>query len=398
MNKIIRFAALGLCAVALLGSCKKKGTEPTNGTDITGGNTTGGNNTGGTTPVDNTKGIKLVLAEGETAITIARLQGETISLEGTTTDGAIEAFSAAAPTDAKVVTAAQSGGTIVLKGNVSNLYIYKGNVKLLDLSQAPVTLTSLTSTGATLAGVDLSGAVNLTSLTLRDYASLQTLDLSKLTKLATVKLGRYADSGKQRTLSSVVWPAENVIKTLELLEVGLKTLPFEGFTSLESFELKGSAYGAFDQNFSLNNSKLKTFTLFKAKHTKSLILENNTQLTSVAYTGRRKDLAGATEVVVKGSPLLTTVDLRTDDVSPGITKIDLSNNAKLATLTIDKMSLFQSAGLRTVDLSGTALSAESILAVIAHLPQGDGSSYRIKLTNPASNVSAAVAAKQWVLQ
>lgn len=401
MNKIIRFTALSLCAVALLGSCKKKGTEPTNGTNITGGgttggNTSGGNTTGGTTPVDNTKGIKLVLAEGQTEFAISGLTGAELTVEGTTADGALSAIGN--NDTPKTFSASKAGATVVVKGNVTALRISKGTLKKLDLSQAPATLKTLITLGTTIESIDLSGATSLTLLSLRDYGTLKALDLSKLSQLEKVSLGAYESSQKQRSLTSVVWPEKNVIKSLFMGEISLSTFPLSSFTSLEALDMRGSGYGAFNQNFSLSNSKLKSFISFKVKHTKSLVLENNSQLTSVLYTGRRKDAGETTEVIIKGNPLLDKVSLTTDDVSAGITKIDLSNNAKLATLTIDNMSLFQSAGLRTVDLSGTALSESTIEAVLTHLPKGDNSSYKIKLTNPTDKLKAAVAAKQWVLQ
>ncbi|MDY5858521.1 MAG: hypothetical protein SPK09_04755 [Porphyromonas sp.] len=411
MNKILRFTALGLCAVALLGSCKKKGTEPIPtpqpGTEQPGqnpgsGNTGAGNNPGTTpgtdTPVDNTKGIKLVLAEGQTDISITALIGNEITLEGTTTDGAFASFKPANANEVKTLKASAPGATIVIKGNVSNLYISKGNFKLLDLSQAPATLASLTSTGAKLAGVDLSGAVNLTSLTLSDYAPLKSLDLSKMSKLESVVLGRYGETDKQRSLSNVVWPNQNAIKVLRLYEVGLTTLPVASFAAIETLYLRGSAFGAFDHDFTFRNSKIKKFTLFKVKHAKSLYLENNEGLTSVVFTGRRRDAGAETEVVVKGNANLASVDLSTDDLSLGIKKIDLSNNPKLTTLTIGSTSLFKSAGLLSVDLSGTGLEEKAILAVIEQLVEGDNSTRKIKLTNPTQTVKDAVQTKKWVLQ
>lgn len=406
MNKIIRFTALSLCAVALLGSCKKKGTEPIQpGTEQPGqnpgsGNTGSGNNPGTTpgtnTPVDNTKGIKLVLADGQTEFAISGLTGAELTVEGTTADGALSTIGN--NDTPKTFSASKAGATVVVKGNVTALRISKGTLKKLDLSQAPATLKTLITLGTTIESIDLSGATSLTLLSLRDYGTLKALDLSKLSQLEKVSLGAYESSQKQRSLTSVVWPEKNVIKSLFMGEISLSTFPLSSFTSLEALDMRGSGYGAFNQNFSLSNSKLKSFISFKVKHTKSLVLENNSQLTSVLYTGRRKDAGETTEVIIKGNPLLDKVSLTTDDVSAGITKIDLSNNAKLATLTIDNMSLFQSAGLRTVDLSGTALSESTIEAVLTHLPKGDNSSYKIKLTNPTDKLKAAVAAKQWVLQ
>lgn len=417
MNKILRFTALGLCAVALLGSCKKKGTEPIPtpqpGTEQPGqnpgsGNTGTGTTPGTDTPVDNTKGIKLVLAEGQTDISIATLTGREITLEGTTTDGTFASFKAA--NEVKTLKASAPGATIVIKGNVDALRLEGGSVAKLDLTQAPVTLTQLISYKTAIASADLSGAVNLTSLTLRDYAPLKSLDLSKMSKLETVILGRYkaitgdqrTQSNKQRSLSNVVWPEQNVIKVLGLYEVGLTTLPVASFAAIETLDLRGSAFGAFDHDFTFRNSKIKKFTLFKAKHAKSLYLENNEGLTSVVFTGRRRSAGAETEVVVKGNANLASVDLATDDLSSGIKKIDLSNNPKLTKLVLTgnnmPVSLFKSPGLLSVDLNGTGLGEDAILAVINQLVEGDNSTRKIKLTNPTQKVKDAVQAKKWVLQ
>ena len=402
MKKSFKWVALGLCAVTLMASCKKKSSsEPvapvTPGTPTTPTTpTTPVTPTTPPTPVDKTKGIKLVLAEGQTTFSLTGLTGDSITMEGVTGSTAITAWRK----ESRDFTATQAGATVVIKGNVKGLQITKGSLKTLDLSQAPSTITALISTGTSIQSVDLSGAVNLETLVLRDYEKLATLDLSKQTKLASLTLGRYKDDHKQRTLKTVVWPSSHNISLLDLEEVGF-SVNTASFPGLSDLLIAGNMTMTSDIAIK-NSASLKTVYLQKFTQ-KNLILENNPNFTKVFFDGGRSD-ASEKSIKITGNASLAEVTLQMVNnwaVNKDIISIDLSNNPKLETLkTLDagNISLFTSSALRNVDLSGTAIEAKTILEIIKVLPEGDNSTRKIKLTNPSQELRDAVASKKWVLQ
>lgn len=208
MKQIFRVSLLALCAISLMGSCKRKGKgepKPNTGTEVTPG---GGNNTGGntgdngstpapnppanpdTTPVDATKAIKLVLKAGQTSFSLSELYGANITMEGTDKPQTVTPwkYSSGKNNPSKVENyVAEAGTTVLIKGNISELTLSAGEFEKIDLSTAPVTFTTLRTVGAKVKELDLSGVKgSLRLLSLQGTGLSQDYDLSEFTSLLSV--------------------------------------------------------------------------------------------------------------------------------------------------------------------------------------------------------------------
>lgn len=112
---------------------------------------------------------------------------------------------------------------------------------------------------------------------------------------------------------------------------------------------------------------------------------------------------GELEIVIKGNPVLKSLNLYAPSnwaMPNNIVRIDLSNNPQLNTVSrpSGERSLFASAALRSVDLSGTPLSAESVRQIISELRQGDGVNTSIKLPEVhRTTLTTLATAKGWVV-
>lgn len=433
MNKILRFTALGLCAVALLGSCKKKGTEPIPtpqpGTEQPGqnpgsGNTGGGNNPGTTpgtdTPVDNTKGIKLVLAEGQTAFSISELDGTSITIEGSTAAKDITPWKNA--TDSKKdFSASVAGGTVVIKGNVTSLRITAGKLAKLDLSTAPAGLKSLYVVGRSHNGVtgsaqvkelDLSGAQDLYTLYLSNPGSSGMHDLSRHSKLVNVIMYKV---GAAFTLPSTI----GYLEINEAPTSVANSLTVEAFPKLQKLFLIGSWL-----NKPVNFSNSKTLTTFSCSRTKvtelnlsncdrladvlirdlngspaELNLSGNTRLkeTTEKYTSVHKVSGFMTDLDSRGARTLNLSGASFTKFSTAVcsivslTSIDLSNN-KLVSANFSGFT-----ALRNLNLLGnTTLMGAELTQALESLPKiTSGTTGTLKITGLSDSDKAIVTGKGW---
>lgn len=189
-------------------------------------------------------------------------------------------------------------------------------------------------------------------------------------------------------------------------QLSLSSVPFEQFGKLRKLELAGAGGGtssyAQDLVFTAHPA-LESFMAFKISGFRNLRLENNPQLASVDYSGPGSMQQGELEIVIKGNPVLKSLNLYAPSnwtMPNNIVRIDLSNNPQLNTVSrpSGERSLFASAVLKSVDLSGTPLSAESVRQIISELRQGDGVNTSIKLPEAHRATLATLAtAKGWVV-
>ncbi len=421
MKKSFKWVALGLCAVTLMASCKKKSSsEPV--APVTPGTPT--TPTTPTTPVDNTKGIKLTLAAGQTTFSIAGLAGESISIEG------LEASAKTIAgwnyrTKTENYTAPTAGAVITIRGNVKALTISAGSFASVDLSAAPTTIDTLrvvgppvtsgsAGSGATVTALDLSGAKSLKMISLSSTGTKATVDLSNHTNLETMSLSSM--SGFVATL-----PAS--IKTLYLSEspsLGNSAIDVATFPNLQRLFLIGTAIGS----KSVNLSGSKTLTTFGNSRSKikSLDLSNCTALVNVMMRDMNGgpaeiNLSGSTNLKQAASPKLAsltsfdgfvtdlnTIAARTLNLANcaftkfdadicqlvNLTTIDLSGN-KLASADFSKFTALKTLNL----LNNSTLTGTALTAALNTLPTVTGGT--LKIAGLSASDQAIATGKGWAI-
>lgn len=312
----------------------------------------------------------------------------------------------AVPLDKDVRIDGQLRSLSIVGGAVSTNPVVFRSLKQLSFAQLGDVLRHLSVEQLGLDALDLSGQTQLESLRLKDYKSLTSLDLSAMSLLKRIELGRYQQDAYQRSLAQIIWPSTNNVEELVMHQLSLSSVPFEQFGKLRKLELAGAGGGtssyAQDLVFTAHPA-LESFMAFKISGFRNLRLENNLQLASVDYSGPGSMQQGELEIVIKGNPVLKSLKLYAPSnwaMPNNIVRIDLSNNPELNTVSrpSGERSLFASAVLRSVDLSGTPLSAESVRQIISELRQGDGVNTSIKLPEAHRATLATLAtAKGWVV-
>ncbi len=259
MKQIIKIGVLGLCALIFMGSCKKKGGEPIPPTVIPdqGGKNTNNGIGDSNTPIDNTKGIKLILSPKETSFSLSEFKGEGLFIEGAKTTREGKTIS---------ITANQAGATIILKGNVNSLSISSGRFESIDFSQAPTTLKKII---------------------IRNISSKSPLDLSTLLSLEEVRVFKAGLITLPKNLKIIDLNENNTTNDFTL----------ESFPNLEELYLIGTY---FNKNVNFKGStKLKKFSNSRCA-TPTIDLSNCPSLTGVLL----RDMNGTTKVDLSGTKLL----------------------------------------------------------------------------------------------
>lgn len=390
MKERITSTTMGLlrlmCLVLLVGaiaSCGGKSkSEPTPPTPPVNPTPTPTPNPGGGTEDTKEAGIKIKIKDG-TTLTVrlnagsAKIKGETLTVGGT---------AKVSVTKGDIVTITGAPERLQFGNSEIEYIAIADNASGVAASLKELVFTVAEGSKGSLDAIDLTGATNLEALTLRDYGSKFTkIDLSKQGKLKKLSLGREKRDDLQRPLAEIVWPTTNVIETIELLELGIKQpVSFGSFAQLKNLTVIGSEYGSFNQEFRLEkHANIEKVTIHSALYTKSLILTDCPQLNFVRFTGPRDDnntVSGDISVVITGCTALPASNIelgarRTDEkAARHIVEINISNNNSEGNLSTKyQPSLFSGARLKKVNISGNRLSEATITAIIAALPQGNGS-------------------------
>lgn len=412
---VLRFMCVALL-VGAISSCGGKKNEPTPPTPTPPPTPapapTPTPNPGGGTEDTKEAGIKIKIKDG-TRLSVrldagsAKLKGEELKVKETKTIKVAKG-------DIVTITGAPERLTI---GNAQIEYIaIAENAAGVASSLKELSFfTSETSKGY-LESINLVGATNLESLTLRDYGNKFTkLDLSKLGKLKKLSLGREKRDNAQRSLAEVVWPTNNVIEILDLRETGIKAnIPFGSFAQLKSLKIQGSAHGALNQDVVFDNhANIEKIDIRSMLHAKNLTLKDCSSLSGVVFTGNRSDdqaMSGDVTITIMGCKALVgskvVLAARSDDepASRHIIEINISNN-NLSDISLQYTPLlFSGARVKKVDISGNRLSKANITAIISALPQGDGSQVFIgaKASGEENKFTEdhkkALAAKKWKVE
>lgn len=414
MKERIMSVATGLvrlmCAALIVGTisaCGGSGSEPTP--------------TPPTPPIPPTPGGGTTT---ETGIKVKIKDGTTLAVR--LNAGSAKIKDEALPVGTTKTLTVTKGEIITITGSPEQIIIGNGQIEYIAIAEdATSVAASLKTLGFSateeskgyLESINLVGATNLETLSLRDYGSSFTkLDLSKQSKLKVLTLGSSSRTGAQRSLAEVVWPTTNVIEDLTLRETGIKTnIPFGSFAQLKNLTIYGSAAGALNQDVTFDgHSSIEKVDIRLMHHSKNFTLKNCSKLNTVLFTGNRGDadaMSGDVTITITGCKALdganvTLTSMRSSEpASAHITEINISDN-NLATIAAPSglPLLFSGARVKKVNISGNRLSDATITAIIAALPQGDGSQVFVgaKASGEGNTFTethkAALAAKKWTVQ
>lgn len=412
---VLRFMCVALL-VGAISSCGGKKNEPTppspTPTPTPAPAPTPTPNPGGGTEDTKEAGIKIKIKDGaQLSVRLdagsAKLKGEELKVKETKTIKVTKG-------DIVTITGAPEGLTI---GNAQIEYIaIAENASGVASSLKELNSYYSEASKGYLESINLVGATNLESLTLRDYGDKFTkLDLSKLGKLKKLSLGRDARDDAQRSLAEVVWPTNNVIEELDLRETGIKAnIPFGSFEQLKSLKIIGTAYGALNQDVVFDgHPHIEKVYIRLMHHVKNLTLKDCPNLSGVTFTGNRNDdkaMSGDVAVTITGNKALVGKNVilagprSGESATPHIVEINISNN-NLSDISLQYTPLlFSGAGVKKVDISSNRLSEANIIAIISALPQGDGSQVFIgaKASGEENKFTEAhkkaLAAKRWTVK
>lgn len=400
MKQLLKVAALALCSISLMSSCcKKKGDEPVPTPTPTPVPTPTPN------PVDNTKGITLTLAAGQTAFSVSGLDGENITLEGVSGDKNVTPWKYA---DKKKNDYTATANTVVVKGNVKELTLSAGQFEKLDLSKAPATLTTLrVLDGTTVKALDLSGAKALQLLSLDNVGLAGDYDLSQYTTLVSVYLKKIS--------AKFTLPLTVAILTLNESHSALKNaLDLSTFPNMQRLYLIGSAVHK-SVNFA-GSTKLTTFgnsrsatptiNLSNCPALKNVLLRDMNGTTEVNLSGCKELVEGKVTSVTSftgfctndnsrqlktlnlAGASLTNFDDKVCTIIP-IVNLDLSGN-KLTKANFSKLTSLKELNL----LNNGTLTGAELTNALQSLPATQG---KIKIANLSASDAAIVAAKGWTV-
>lgn len=264
------------------------------------------------------------------------------------------------PTSQKVFTVT-AGTEVVLEGDITQFALYGGNIEYLDISEASA-LRVLTLNGDNTRSRKLViESLNLTNspiTTLYAYgATLTELNMSSLTKLTKLQLGRTWDSDASR-LGNITLPTSNTLRDILFVNAGGVNL-----TPQINLEIVNIAGRYMDGVLTLDNHpKLKTVSLTKVSNLSEIHITN-----APAFQKLSVDVGISKSVKLSGTAATSVVFGTASGwgVKNTLESIDLSNN-NITSIDISG-GHFKSYGLKLVDISRNRLSAEQISAIIAQL-------------------------------
>lgn len=395
MKQLLKVAALALCAVGLMSSCcKKTANEPTP--------------TPVPTPIDNTKGIKLILTSGQTDFSITTLDGDKLTIEGLTTSSQeLTAFSATK----KDFKATVPGSTITIKGNVKSLVLSAGQFEKLDLSAAPTTFERLSVNGAKVKTFDFTNAHSLKSLTLNTPGMSGTHNLSHTSLQSAYFRGTGANFTLPQSIKSIILekPAgdgNGITNDLTLAALPNlqhfyvfgdllgKDMDFSGSTKLVNIEVIRSRLPSVNLS---NCTALKTAGFADPNGVKNINLSGCTALVEGAWSKFTKNSGffikqneGAKiETLNLSGTALTKFEYTAICEAPGLKILDLSNT-KLTSANFSKLTSLKELNL----LNNPTLTGAELTNALQSLPATQG---KIKIANLSETDAAIVVAKGWTI-
>lgn len=295
-----------------------------------------------------------------------------------------------------------SNGLLGINGNVEKLKIQSDDITNLSLSKSSPLLKTLilvsknSSATATATAIDLSGLTDLESLLIAGY-SIESLDLTKLTKLKNLGIGAWELGAnfpeltnafgsipeKASRISEVKLPANNVIENFMVRTATLQDgkCDFDNLPKLKKFFCQSP----FFSNFTFAKST-ELEILYATSPTAGIKLNadlgNKPKLKDITFknaTLSKFAVSNATNVVLK-------------DSNAGAIAVEFDNIP--AAQALQYIASKANASVTSITLKNITISEENLIKMIKRL-QTSGGTLKVKSELLTTAVNAALSAKGW---
>ena len=295
-----------------------------------------------------------------------------------------------------------SNGLLGINGNVEKLKIQSDDITNLSLSKSSPLLKTLilvsknSSATATATAIDLSGLTDLESLLIAGY-SIESLDLTKLTKLKNLGIGAWELGAnfpeltnafgsipeKASRISEVKLPANNVIENFMVRTATLQDgkCDFDNLPKLKKFFCQSP----FFSNFTFAKST-ELEVLYATAPTAGIKLNadlgNKPNLKDITFrtaTLSKFAVSNATNVVLK-------------DSNAGAIAVEFDNIP--AAQALQYIASKANASVTSITLKNITISEENLIKMIKRL-QTSGGTLKVKSELLTTAVNAALSAKGW---
>ena len=295
-----------------------------------------------------------------------------------------------------------SNGLLGINGNVEKLKIQSDDITNLSLSKSSPLLKTLilvsknSSATATATAIDLSGLTDLESLLIAGY-SIESLDLTKLTKLKNLGIGAWELGAnfpeltnafgsipeKASRISEVKLPANNVIENFMVRTATLQDgkCDFDNLPKLKKFFCQSP----FFSNFTFAKST-ELEILYATSPTAGIKLNadlgNKPNLKDTTFrnaTLSKFAVSNATNVVLK-------------DSNAGAIAVEFDNIP--AAQALQYIASKANASVTSITLKNITISEENLIKMIKRL-QTSGGTLKVKSELLTTAVNAALSAKGW---
>ena len=295
-----------------------------------------------------------------------------------------------------------SNGLLGINGNVEKLKIQSDDITNLSLSKFSPLLKTLilvsknSSATATATAIDLSGLTDLESLLIAGY-SIESLDLTKLTKLKNLGIGAWELGAnfpeltnafgsipeKASRISEVKLPANNVIENFMVRTATLQDgkCDFDNLPKLKKFFCQSP----FFSNFTFAKST-ELEILYATSPTAGIKLNadlgNKPNLKDITFrnaTLSKFAVSNATNVVLK-------------DSNAGAIAVEFDNIP--AAQALQYIASKANASVTSITLKNITISEENLIKMIKRL-QTSGGTLKVKSELLTTAVNAALSAKGW---
>ena len=295
-----------------------------------------------------------------------------------------------------------SNGLLGINGNVEKLKIQSDDITNLSLSKSSPLLKTLilvsknSSATATATAIDLSGLTDLESLLIAGY-SIESLDLTKLTKLKNLGIGAWELGAnfpemtdafgsvpeKASRISEVKLPANNVIENFIVRTATLQDgkCDFDNLPKLKKFFCQSP----FFSNFTFAKST-ELEILYATSPTAAIKLNadlgNKPNLKDITFrnaTLSKFAVSNATNVVLK-------------DSNAGAITVEFDNIP--AAQALQYIASKANASVTSITLKNITISEENLIKMIKRL-QTSGGTLKVKSELLTTAVNAALSAKGW---
>mgnify|MGYP001744727688 CR=1 FL=1 len=295
-----------------------------------------------------------------------------------------------------------TNGLLGINGNVEKLKIQSDDITNLSLSKSSPLLKTLilvsknSSATATATAIDLSGLTDLESLLIAGY-SIESLDLTKLTKLKNLGIGAWELGAnfpeltnafgsipeKASRISEVKLPANNVIENFMVRTATLQDgkCDFDNLPKLKKFFCQSP----FFSNFTFAKST-ELEILYATSPTAGIKLNadlgNKPNLKDITFrnaTLSKFAVSNATNVVLK-------------DSNAGAIAVEFDNIP--AAQALQYIASKANASVTSITLKNITISEENLIKMIKRL-QTSGGTLKVKSELLTTAVNAALSAKGW---